>query len=173
METLTTRPANTGDLADVLSLYPMAFPDEDLVPLVKGLCSASVGAIHLVTENDTGIIGHISFTPCLVEGWSDPVSMLAPLAVHPDQQRRGVGKGLIEAGMQNLRHDGVAMVFVLGDPAYYGRHGFVQENAVAPPYDIPDEWRSAWQSQTLGISKPAPAVLQVPAVWQDPTLWGP
>lgn len=173
MKTPTTRPAQADDLPDVLRLYPEAFPDEDLLPLVKGLWATSIGATHLVTENDTGSIGHIAFTPCQVEGWSEPVSMLAPLAVHPDHQRQGLGKGLIGAGMQKLLNDGVAMVFVLGDPAYYGRHGFVQEDAVTPPYDIPEEWRPAWQSQAIGTSKPAPAVLQVPPVWQDPALWGP
>ena len=47
-------------------------------------------------------------------------------------------------------------VYVLGDPAYYGRSGFIPEPAIAPPYALPEEWRDAWQSLSLGDAPQPP-----------------
>ena len=49
---------------------------------------------------------------------------LAPLAVLPEWQRRGIGAWLVELGLETLRGQGVPAAAVLGDPAYYGRFGF-------------------------------------------------
>ena len=63
---------------------------------------------------------------------------------------------------------------VLGDPAYYGRFGFVPEESVTPPYPLPEEWADAWQSLRR---EPATILedgaLSLPAAWMDPALWGP
>ncbi|MCY0154352.1 hypothetical protein [Hoeflea alexandrii] len=73
-----------------------------------------------------------------------------------------------------LKRDGVAHVYVLGDPAYYGRSGFSPETGVAPPYPLPEEYREAWQSLGLG-SAPLPdhGTLGLPDVWMQPALWAP
>jgi predicted N-acetyltransferase YhbS len=49
---------------------------------------------------------------------------LAPLAVLPDFQRRGLGAALVHAGLDHCRQRETDVVIVLGDPAYYGRFGF-------------------------------------------------
>jgi putative acetyltransferase len=54
---------------------------------------------------------------------------LAPLAVSPDFQRRGIGTALARAGLDACRKQGVPFVFVLGNPAYYSRFGFRPANA--------------------------------------------
>lgn len=65
-------------------------------------------------------------------------------------------------------------VFVLGDPAYYGRFGFAPERGVAPPYPMPEEWADAWQSVGLdGTDSPRRGTLNVPSVWRRESLWGP
>ena len=65
-------------------------------------------------------------------------------------------------------------VCVLGDPAYYGRFGFEPDDRVAPPYPLPQEWRSAWQSLSLcGNDRPARGTLSVPPPWRQPALWAP
>jgi predicted N-acetyltransferase YhbS len=61
---------------------------------------------------------------------------------------------------------------VLGDPAYYGRHGFLAGPDVEPPCPLPEHWREAWQWLTLDPSLPAPhGSLTVPEPWRDPALW--
>ena len=49
---------------------------------------------------------------------------LGPIAVTPDLQRQGIGRGLIEAGLAALRGKGAAGCVVLGSPKFYGRFGF-------------------------------------------------
>ena len=49
---------------------------------------------------------------------------LSPLSVLPGRQRRGIGADLVRAGLQAMRERDVPVVFLEGDPAYYGRLGF-------------------------------------------------
>lgn len=63
-------------------------------------------------------------------------------------------------------------MLVLGDPAYYGRFGFSQENNILPPYPLPAAWASAWQSKSLiDGAATVEGPLTVPEPWQDPALW--
>ena len=65
-------------------------------------------------------------------------------------------------------------MFVLGDPAYYGRLGFATEKRIEPPYGLPPEWEGAWQSQYLdGQAATTAGRLLVPDYWDDAALWGP
>lgn len=153
-------------------LYPAAFPDEDLLPLIRELLDEKENVFSLVAVRDEAIIGNIVFTICGVTGRSEKVSLLAPLAVRPDSQKQGVGRALIQEGLNQQKNEGATEVFVLGDPAYYGRFGFAQEDNVKPPYDLPQEWRSAWQSISLGNAGPDfDGVLTVPKPWRHPNLW--
>ena len=54
---------------------------------------------------------------------------LAPVAVHPSFQKQGIGSALIREGLDRAKKDRWRCVFVLGDPAYYGRFGFRVESA--------------------------------------------
>jgi putative acetyltransferase len=54
---------------------------------------------------------------------------LGPVAVMPARQRKGLGSRLIKTGLGLAEIDGWDAVFVVGDPAYYGRFGFSPEQA--------------------------------------------
>jgi len=155
-------------------MYPRAFPDEDLVPLLRDLLTESVDTLSLVATIDSHLAGHVLFTRVRLAEGGRSAALLGPLAVSPDRQRTGVGSALVREGLDQLAHEGVQQAFVLGDPAYYGRFGFAAEKDVLAPYELPAEWETAWQSLTLG-SNPTPGSgkLALPGPWMRPGLWLP
>lgn len=171
---LQIRESVTTDIAVIESLYPDAFPEEDLVPLIRSLLCDSRIALSLVATIGSEIAGHAIFTECGVAGSRVRAALLGPLAVTPKHRRQGVGSAMVYAGLRRLEDAGVRLVCVLGDPAYYSRLGFAPEKLVEPPYALPIEWESAWQSQYLGrTTVPCTGKLSVPKQWLDPALWAP
>lgn len=167
------RESADADLTAIETLYPAAFPEEDLLPVVRRLLAGRSDVLSLVAVDGEDLIGHVAFSDCAVSGTDARVSLLAPLAVSPERQKRGIGTALVDKGFRRLRQAGVSDVYVLGDPAYYGRFGFRAETGVAPPYPLPDEWRAAWQSLRLSPEQPLlQGALLAPDPWRDPALWG-
>lgn len=171
-DNLVVRQSTVEDLGSIEAIYPLAFPDEELLPLVRDLLAAPDAVMSLVAELDDNVVGHVIFTHCGIDGATSRASLLGPLAVTPSRHGRGVGSALVRAGLKLLEDAKVRSVFVLGDPAYYRRFGFEAEANVRAPYPMPAEWASAWQSLQLGDSaEPLRGVLTVPQQWQDPALW--
>ena len=163
-----------ADWAAIESLYPKAFPEEDLLPLVRDLLQDPEVALSLTAEIDRTPVGHGLFTNCGVAGCSVKASLVGPIAGEPGCQKQGIGSALMRAGLQHLKDAGVDIVCVLGDPAYYSRFGFATETVVEAPYALPAEWHDAWQSQYLGENPvQASGRLIVPRQWQDAALWAP
>lgn len=159
-----------ASLAELDRLYPDAFPDEELRPLVRDLLQNTPGVLSLEASSDASVIGHVVFTPC----GDGTLALLGPLGVASAWQGRGIGSALVRAGLDRLRKTQVTHVLVLGYPDYYGRFGFEVERSVEPPYPLPDEWLGAWQSLALVADAPLPqGKLRVPRAWDDPKLWGP
>ena len=168
------RETSAGDLPQLEALYRGAFPEEDLLPLVRDLLAEGQGVLSLAATLDGALAGHVIFTTCGIEGTTESVAMLAPLAVASSRQRQGIGSALVRAGFERLKAEGVAQVYVLGDPDYYGRFGFEPESALLPPYALPPEYRDAWQSTyLLGGTAPLCGKLMVPTPWQQDALWRP
>ena len=156
------------------ALYPAAFPDEELLPLVDDLLRDTDNTVSLVATVGADVAGHIVFTLGGVAGTDATVALLGPLAVAPARHRQGIGSALVRAGLVRMQDAGVDLVCVLGDPAYYGRFGFVPERDIEPPYALPKEWRDAWQSQHLpGSTRTFAGTLSLPAPWLQPALWAP
>jgi putative acetyltransferase len=156
----------------IFGLYAAAFPNEDLVPLVEALF-AEPAVLSLSAVIGETLVGHALFTRGRLEGATERVALLGPLAVHPEHQRKGIGQGLIGEGLARLQAEGVAQVQVLGDPAYYGRSGFRPASRVVTPYPLPAEWAEAWQWQRLdGSETDLDGRLILPAPWMRAELWG-
>ena len=166
------RAAEPADLGALESLYPLAFPDEDLLPIVRALHSMPNDALSLVAVVDSRIVGHVFFSRCRVADVK--AALLGPLAVSPERQREGFGTALVNAGLDRMKEEGAVAVCVLGDPAYYRRFGVRPDTSIEPPYRLPEEWNEAWRSKCLGDAEaPCTGKLEVPAPWMHETLWLP
>ena len=171
---LEIRESVQADCIALEAMYPKAFPEEDLLPLVRDLLRDPSIAMSLVGVIDGLVVGHGLFTKCAVVESGVNASLLGPLAVTPEWQRRGIGSSIVREGLTRMEDAGVQLVCVLGDPAYYERFGFAAETSVEPPYRLPAEWRDAWQSQCLGDTvTQCHGRLSVPRQWARPALWAP
>jgi len=171
---LEIRETRASDQSAIEALYPVAFPDEDLLPVVRALLTTGSRVRSLSGVIGAELVGHIVFTICDIDTRKDIAAPLGPLAVSPDHQQRGIGGSLIHEGLRLLREIGVRQVHVLGDPAYYGRFGFQPDNSVEPPYELPEAWLSAWQSLSLHANESVlSGRLGVPVCWQERRLWAP
>ncbi len=167
----TSLPADGEALTE---LYPAAFPDEDLLPLVDQLLDEKEGVLSLVATNNGTVIGHSLFTRCSVSGHDQNVALLGPVCVTPARQKHGIGSRLIRDGLNRLKDEAIKEIYVLGDPNYYSRFGFKAEDKVTPPYPLPEEWYGAWQSLSLcDTGYHFEGLLCVPKPWNQPSLWMP
>lgn len=82
------------------------------------------------------IVGHVALSPVVLSGGEPGWYGLGPISVVPALQGRGIGTRLMQAALDALRDRDAAGCVVLGDPAYYGRFGFVADPALVLP-DVP------------------------------------
>lgn len=143
------------DLPAILRIHRQAFGQEEEAELTRAILADPTAqpALSLLAEEDGRPLGHVLFSRVRLPGAEagEPGAILAPLAVKPEAQGRGIGGRLIRAGLEQLRAEGVALVFVLGDPGYYCRHGFAAagREGLDAPYPIPEEHAEAWMVQAL------------------------
>jgi putative acetyltransferase len=95
--------------------------------IVEALREAASLTVSLVATENERVVGHVAFSPVTVDDRSDGWFGLGPVAVVPDRQCDGIGSGLVEAGLAQLRARGCRGCVVLGDPAYYRRFGFTAD----------------------------------------------
>lgn len=137
------RREQSADAAGIRAVNEAAFDGPGEARLVDALRDDGGLSLSLVGLVDETIVGHIAFSPVRVGDVETPLSplALAPMAVHPDWQRRGVGSALVRAGLDEARGLGYGVVIVLGHSEYYPRFGFVPASAfgISCPYPAPDE----------------------------------
>lgn len=92
--------------------------------IIKALRSARALALSLVAELDGRVVGHIAFSPVTMSDETKDWYGLGPVSVHPDFQRKGVGKALIQEGLKRLRAIGAKGCCLVGHPQYYRQFGF-------------------------------------------------
>ena len=132
-------------------MHEAAFGRPDEAKLVAKLRQEARPCVSLVAEAAGRVIGHVFFSPVTIEGARPDVPAgggLAPVAVLPDEQGRGAGGALIRAGVEASRMLGWRLLFVLGNPVYYGRFGF----QLAAPHGLHYEshgFDAAFQVQEL------------------------
>jgi putative acetyltransferase len=133
------------DMDAIYQVNERAFDGKVESELVSKLRERNIVTLSLVAEWDGQIVGHILFSPVAVESEHSSFGAitLAPMAVLPEYQRKGIGSQLVAAGLDECRDLGHEIVVVLGHPEYYPRFGFVpaKSRGIGCEFEVPDE---AW-----------------------------
>ncbi len=125
------REERAWDAESVAEVHREAFGHHGVVVagLVEELRASATGGegLSLVAEHEGGVVGHALFSPGLLDAPTRlvTVEILSPLGVRPAFQGNGIASALVRRGLDVLSVRRVPAVFVEGDPAYYGRLGFV------------------------------------------------
>lgn len=174
---LTIRPTLAADRQAVLALVKEAFTGEghdgrphdgqeevEIVHRTWDLGLAPAAFDLVAVQEDRLVVGHVLAAPGALVGSTVPdgqhVLAVAPLAVRPSQQRKGVGSSLMREVLRQAECSGAPVILLVGDPAYYHRFGFEPASlygiwhppmAVDNPHfmarrftDLGKEWRGAF-----------------------------
>ncbi|MGD2073566.1 MAG: N-acetyltransferase [Gammaproteobacteria bacterium] len=173
------RVATNLDRDDVREVHLCAFSEGEkqmVSTLAVNLLSEETNPeiISLVAEADGTVVGHIAFSPVNIKSDRSWIGyILAPLGVKPGYQKCHIGSKLIECGVQQLSKMGVNVVFVYGDPKYYGKFGFRPDVASGyfPPYEL--QYPFGWQAIALNKGGLSESTVQISCVapLSDPALW--
>jgi putative acetyltransferase len=142
---MVIRPETRADADAIAAVNRAAFDRPGEAELVAAIRDSDrfVPELSLVAEVEGVVGGHVlvSYVDLVSEVGRRQVLALAPMAVAPDEQRRGVGGELVREALARAEAAGEPMVIVLGHPWYYPRFGFepARPLGIEPPFDVPDE----------------------------------
>jgi len=143
MSALKIRCERPEDTDPIRRVNELAFARPNEADLVDNLRLARAATLSQVAELEGTIAGHILFSPVTVQSPAGDFSALglAPLAVLPELQNRGIGSRLVHASLVDLRAADHGIVVVLGHPGYYLRFGFLTASAVGIRWEkvVPEE----------------------------------
>jgi len=130
--------------------------------------------IHVFTVSDHGdIVGGAVFSRLIYADDRRSVFILSPMAVATIRQGQGIGKALLRHALAVLRDNGVDVAVTYGDPAFYGKVGFLpisQDTAAAPlPLSFPEGWIG--QSLTGEPLRALKGRCTCVAALDDPAFW--
>ncbi|OOE12744.1 GNAT family N-acetyltransferase [Fictibacillus arsenicus] len=139
------RTERNGDQKAITQINDLAFKGDNESRLVNAIRNSDlfVPELSLVAESDGELIGHILFSIVHIKSGKDeiPTLALAPMAVVPEHQNRGVGSLLVEEGLKRAKDQGFENVVVLGHPEFYPKFGFIPASTkeIEAPFPVPDE----------------------------------
>jgi putative acetyltransferase len=140
---MNIRKEKDSDKETIWTVNAQAFETEAEAHLVNALRDSGISFISLVAEEDEEIVGHILFTPVELIGDDSNLKLmgLAPMAVLPKLQKKGIGSQLVKTGIGKCSTQGYDAVVVLGHPKYYPKFGFVPsvKYGIKSEYNAPDE----------------------------------
>lgn len=130
-------------------------------------------ALAYQTPGPAGPCAAVFFTPLDYGADAPKVMLLSPMAVATPDQRQGLGQALLATALPDLRAQGVDVVLTYGDPAFYGKSGFVPADPATLPAPYPLSMPQGWQG--LALAGGALPVLQGPcrcvAPFENAALW--
>ncbi|MFN6482054.1 MULTISPECIES: N-acetyltransferase [unclassified Nostoc] len=134
-----------ADYTVIAEVNMLAFGQENEAKLVEKIRGSDryISELSLVAEVENVVVGHILFSYIDLVGEERlQVLSLAPLAVLPQFQRRGIGSALIKAGLEIAETKKEAIVIVLGHPEFYTRFGFKSSvvYGIESPFPVPEQF---------------------------------
>ena len=129
--------------AKAFETMPFSEGDED--KLVARLRNAPgfIPELSLIAELDGLIVGHILFTPLVIDNGQQQFEslVLGPVSVLPEFQKQGIGGKLIRAGHQKAVELGFRSVILIGHPEYYPRFGYKPASTwgIKTHYELPSD----------------------------------
>lgn len=105
---MTIRPETAADVEAIRDVNRLAFGQDDEARLVDALRGGGFVRLSLVAEESGLVVGHILFSdlPIITDVGTVPALALAPMAVLPEFQRRGIGSALVRRGLDECRRRG-------------------------------------------------------------------
>ncbi|MBS0125260.1 GNAT family N-acetyltransferase [Thetidibacter halocola] len=147
--------------------------------LVGGLVRSQMAStppqdLHIfLAEEDGALLGVAVFTRLRYAADPRRVFLLSPLAVATDRQGEGIGQALLQHALGVLHKNGVHVAMTYGNPAFYGKVGFVplsESTAAAPlPLSHPEGWIG--QSLTGAALTPLRGPCTCVPALNDPRFW--
>ncbi|MFK8114772.1 MAG: GNAT family N-acetyltransferase [Rubripirellula sp.] len=144
---VTIRNECNSDQALIFQLNQSAFGGDDEANLVDSLRDGGFVTLSMVAVVNGQLVGHLLFSKLAIiteDGSVDAIS-LAPMAVHADHQRQGIGTKLVKTALHECRQQAHKIAVVLGHPKYYPRFGF--SCGLAKPLISPFGDGDAWMAQ--------------------------
>lgn len=83
--------------------------------------------LALVIEQDGEIIGNVMYTKAMLkdkDGNEKPILSFGPISIHPEYQRMGYSRILLEHSFEIAKNLGYDVIAIFGDPANYVVRGF-------------------------------------------------
>ena len=139
------RPEKKKDYTAIHKVNELAFGGRGEADLIEDLrkTDSFIPELSLVAIQNEEVVGHILFSPVIIKSKKSVTSALAlaPMAVHPEFQNKGVGSKLAFKGLEDCRCLGHNIVVVIGHPGYYPRFGFLpaRDRGLNVPFPVPDE----------------------------------
>lgn len=128
------------------------YSDGSEAPIIEGLRERGHLALSLVAADHDAVVGHVAFSRVSISESAGDWYGLGPISVDPDRQSEGIGRQLIEAGLERLQQLNATGCVLVGDPAFYRRFGFRSDGNLTYP-DMPNEfvqWLSFDSSRPAG-----------------------
>ena len=139
---ITIRPEEHKDYKDIVSLVLRSFREgtdysdgTDIVALIEEIRDSEyyIPELSFVAELDGEIVGHfllsrfpLSKTPEGGHGGANgtDIVMLAPVSVHADHLRQGIGSAMIKLGIEKVKEMRFKGIIVEGNYRFYNTVGF-------------------------------------------------
>jgi putative acetyltransferase len=141
---VTVREERPADRQAVRDVVADAFGGPEVADLLDDLRESPAWlGLSFVAEYGGEVVGHVAYTRAWLDAPDELVDVLvlSPLSVRPDRQREGIGAALVRETLAGLAGRPEPLVFLEGDPGFYGRLGFVPARPVGftpPSARIPD-----------------------------------
>jgi putative acetyltransferase len=127
-----------SDIEEIRNIYSLSFGQPQEGSIVDKLRVNCNEIVSLVAVSGKKVVGHILFSPAILEGKTNNIKGMgiAPMAVLPEFQNRGIGSKLVREGINKLKTKEYSFIIVLGHAKFYPRFGFER----ASKYGINCQW---------------------------------